>query len=137
MLSFTVLAWPGETFSGEVRRVAHSLEVSTRTMAVELDVDNEDRRLAPGMYATVVWIKQRPEPSLFVPIAAVAMTTERIFVIRITNGMTEYVNVERGSISGDLLEIFGDLQAGDQVAIRGTDELREGVNVSAVAAVVR
>lgn len=48
---FTVPAYPNETFRGIVRRSAQSLDLKTRTMLVELDVDNNNRRLSPGAAA--------------------------------------------------------------------------------------
>jgi len=130
-MKFTVPAFPGETFAGIVRRVAHAVEVKTRTMPVELDVENRTGRLAPGMYAEVVWLTHRPQPSLFVPSSAVARTTERTFVIRVRDGVTEWVDVQRGAVMGEMVEVFGNLQQGDHVAVRGTDELRAGAHVTA------
>jgi membrane fusion protein, multidrug efflux system len=129
-VNFSVPAFPGETFTGEVRRIAQSLDVRTRTMPVELDVANSPARLSPGMYAEVVWPVRRKQSSLFVPPSAIATTTERTFVIRIRNGKTEWVDVKRGETMGDLIEVFGALEAGDEVAMRGTDELREGTQVT-------
>ena len=100
-------------------------------MPIELDVANTLSRLSPGMYAEVRWPATRPRPSLFVPPSAIAATTERTFVIRIRDSKAEWVDVKRGAVMGNLVEIFGDLSAGDQVAVRGTDELREGTQVSA------
>lgn len=133
-LDFTVPSWPGETFSGVVVRLGKSLDARTRTMPVELDVENGRGRLAPGMYAEVAWPSRRPRPSLFVTPTAVATTTERIFVIRIRDGATEWVDVKRGAAmrheGKDLVEIFGDLAPGDQLAARATDELRAGTRVT-------
>ena len=128
-VSFTVPAFPGEPFSGEVKRLGQALDTKTRTMPVELDVANSPARLSPGMYAQVIWPVRRQQSSLFVPPSAVAITTERTFVIRIRNDVTEWVDVKRGTSMGNLIEIFGPLEAGDQVAVRGTDELREGTQV--------
>ncbi|HMB27808.1 MAG TPA: efflux RND transporter periplasmic adaptor subunit [Blastocatellia bacterium] len=134
-IGFTVPAFPGETFSGVVRRVSNALDERTRTMPVELDVSNPNRRLAPGMVPEVIWPVSRPRPSMFVPASAVATITERAFVIRICGGVTEWVDVKRGmsmSENGkDLVEVFGDLSPGDQIAVRGTDELRAGTRVNA------
>ena len=47
-LTFTVAAYPGQTFTGTVSRISRSVDVATRTMAVELDVNNADGRLAPA-----------------------------------------------------------------------------------------
>jgi len=128
-IAFTVAAYPGQSFSGKVARVARAVDVSTRTMAVELDVANGDGRLAPGTFCQVRWPVRRSGPSLFVPSASVATTTDRTFVIRIRNGKTEWIDVSTGLTSGALVEVFGDLRAGDEIAGRGTDELRPGTDV--------
>lgn len=134
-VNFTVPAMPGEQFTGVVRRVSRSLDVKTRTMPVELDVNNSSGRLAPGMFPEVIWPARRPRPSLFVPPTAIATTTERSFVIRVREGQVEWVDVKRGVAmnqpGGDLIEVFGDLAIGDQIAMRGTDELRQGTRVVA------
>ena len=128
-IPFAVAAYPGQSFSGKVARIAQAVDVSTRTMAVELDVANGDGRLAPGTFCQVRWPVRRSGPSLFVPSASVATTTDRTFVIRIRNGKTEWVDVKTGLTSGALVEVFGDLRAGDEIAGRGTDELRPGTDV--------
>jgi RND family efflux transporter MFP subunit len=128
-MSFTVPAYPGQTFEGTVARIAQAVDVRTRTMAVELDVMNRDGRLAPGTFCQVKWPVRRPGPSLFVPSGSVASTTDRTFVVRIRDGKTEWVDVKTGLASGPLMEVFGNLQPGDVVAVRGTDELKAGTEV--------
>jgi RND family efflux transporter MFP subunit len=130
-MSFTVPAYPGRTFSGAVARIAHAVDVKTRTMAVELDVMNRDGTLAPGSFCQVDWPVHRPAPSLFVPSGSVASTTDRTFVVRVRNGKTEWVDVKTGLAAGPLTEVFGDLQPGDLVAARGTDEIQPGTTVRA------
>jgi len=128
-LTFTVAAYPGQTFTGAVSRISQSVDVATRTMAVELDVDNADRRLTPGTFCQVRWPVRRTGPSLLVPSGSVANTTGRTFVIRVRGGRTEWVDVKTGLASGPLVEVYGDLKAGDEIAARGTDELRAGAQV--------
>jgi RND family efflux transporter MFP subunit len=128
-LSFTVAAYPGQTFSGTVSRISQSVDVTTRTMAVELDVNNADGRLAPGTFCQVRWPVRRTAPSLVVPNGSVATTTGRTFVIRVRGGRTEWVDVKTGLSSGALIEVFGDLKPGDEIAARGTDELKAGAAV--------
>lgn len=133
-LNFTLPAFPGETFSGTVSRNSRSMDAKTRTMPIELDVTNSGGKLAPGMFPEVQWPTRRLQPSLFVPPTAIATTTERSFVIRIKDGTTEWVDVKRGASMNqkgvDLVEVFGDLAAGDTIAARGTDELRAGTKVN-------
>jgi RND family efflux transporter MFP subunit len=128
-INFTVPAFPGQTFVGEIKRIAQSLDVKTRTMPVELEVSNASTRLSPGMYAEVVWPIRRQQVSLFVPPSAVASTTEKMFVIRVRNEVAEWVEVRRGETMSNLIEVFGALEAGDVIVVRGTDELRNGVKV--------
>jgi RND family efflux transporter MFP subunit len=127
---FSVPAYPGEMFVGVVARPAYSVDPRTRTMPVELDVDNADGRLLPGMYAEVSWPIRREAASLFVPASAIKSTTERIFVIRVRNGIAEWVDVRRGMTEGNLVEVFSaDLASGDRIVLRATDEIRPGVAV--------
>jgi len=127
--AFTVPAFPMETFHGVVARVAHSLDDKTRTMAVELDVSNPNLRLAPGMYPEVRWPVHSSRPSLLVPPTSIVTTTEKTFVVRVTDGTVEWVPVMRGASVGALVEVYGDLRPGDEIVKRGTDELRSGARV--------
>ena len=128
-VQFSVPAYPSQTFGGTIARIAHSVDVKTRTMPVELDVNNADGRLSSGMFPEVLWPVRRVEATLFVPVSAVARTTEATFVIRIRDGNAEWVNVQTGEIDGKSIEVFGGLREGDEVAGRGTDELRAGSHV--------
>jgi RND family efflux transporter MFP subunit len=126
---FHVPAFPERAYSGTVARNAHALDPKTRTMAVELDVVNRDGSLAPGMYPTVKWPVRRPGTALFVPKTSVVTTTERTFVIRDRDGRAQWIDVKKGAADGDLVEVTGNLKAGDQVVRHATDELREGTAI--------
>src|SRR5262245_58582724 len=128
-MTFTVPAYPGQMFSGTVARIAQAVDVRTRTMAVELDVSNGDGRLAPGTFCQVKWPVRRPTPSLFVPSLSIGSTTDRTFVVRVRDGKTEWIDVTTGLASGPLVEVFGDLHVGDTVAVRGSDEIKPGIEV--------
>lgn len=128
-VNFTVPAFPARTFSGTVARMANSIDVSTRTMPVELDVWNPNLELASGMFPQVSWPVRRRADSLFVPQSAVARATEQSYVVRVRNGRAEQVNVKTGAAMGELTEIFGDLKAGDEVAVHPADDLRSGAVV--------
>lgn len=56
-------------------------------------------------------------------------TTERTFVIRNKDGHAEWVNVTKSARDGELVEVSGDLRAGDLVVRRATDEIREGASL--------
>jgi membrane fusion protein (multidrug efflux system) len=129
-VDFAVPAYPGRTFSGTIARISHAVNVRTRTMPVELEVANPSGELDPGTYTEVLWPVERPYPTLFVPSSAVTTTLERTFVVRVRAGKAEWVDVKTGASSGRLIEVFGDLREMDEVALRGTDELRPGASVT-------
>lgn len=126
---FHVPAYPERAYSGNVARIAHALDQKTRTMAVELDVFNRDGSLSPGMYPSVKWPVRRTHASLLVPKTSVVTTTERTFVIRNHDGRAEWVNVNKGFSDGDLIEVSGDLKAGEMVVRRANDEIRNGTAI--------
>lgn len=130
-VTFTVPAYPGEVFSGTLTRVSRSVDVRTRTMPVEADVDNDAGRLAPGMFPEAMWPVRRAGTTLFVPASAVVKTTERVFVVRVRDGRAEWVDVLTGESDGDRVEVFGELSPQDEVAARGSDEVRPGDAVAA------
>jgi RND family efflux transporter MFP subunit len=125
-LEFSVRAWPQKKFKGTLVRIAHAVDVKTRTMPIELDVDNHDGVLSSGMYATVYWHARRSAPSLFVPEGAVVQATDRTFVVRVKDGKADPVVVTRGLPMAGLVEVFGDLHAGEVVAKKGSEELKPG-----------
>jgi RND family efflux transporter MFP subunit len=129
-VDFTVSAFPEQTFQGVIARPAHSLDLKTRSMQVELDVTNSKLTLAPGMFAEVRWPIARLQASLFVPTTAVVRTSERQFVVRMRKGVAEWVDVRRGEVNGNLIEVFGDLHEGDVVVSRGNDEIRPGTKLT-------
>ena len=131
LVHFSVPAFPTQTFVGKVARISRYLQEETRTMSVELDVANPQARLYPGMFPEVEWPVQRPAATLFVPASAVSNTTQGTFVLRVRAGQAERVEVKTGEIEGNLVEVFGDLKAGDEVALHGTEEIPPGSHVEA------
>jgi len=129
-VSFTVPSYPGRIFKAPIARVSRTVDNKTRTMPVELDVRDPQAELAPGVFCEVSWPVQRRYSTLFVPASALANDLERAFVLRVVNDRVEWVDVKTGARSGDLIEVFGNLKEGDQVAVRGTDQIRSGATVT-------
>ena len=130
---FSVPAYPEEIFQGVVSRIAQSVDPKTRSMPVEMDVENPTMRLAAGMFPEVRWPIRRSTPTLFVPATAVVTTTENVFVLLVTENLVEWIPVRKGLKSGSLIEVFGALQSGDLVVLRGTDEIRAGTQIIPVS----
>jgi RND family efflux transporter MFP subunit len=133
-VDFRVSAFPDQTFRGIIARPAHTLDMKTRSMLVELEVTNPQLTLAAGMFAEVQWPVSRAGTSLFVPTSAVVRTSERQFVVRVRNGVAEWVDVRRGEVNGSVIEVFGDLREDDVVIRRGNDEIRPGTKITQTVA---
>jgi membrane fusion protein, multidrug efflux system len=129
-VSFTVPSFPGRTFRAPIARISRDVDVKTRTMPVELDVKDPRGELVPGTFCEVEWPIRRTYPTLFVPISAVASDLQRSFVVRVRQNHAEWVDVKTGVRVDTMIEVFGDLHEGDEIATRGTDQLRAGTEVS-------
>lgn len=126
LVSFTVPAYPGQTFKAPIRRISGEVAQTSRTMPVELDVDNRDGRLSPGSFTSVAWPLQRSTPSLFVPPTSVTTDQQHTFVIKVQNNTAQWVTVQTGQTVGSELEVFGPLQPGDQVVKAASDAIHSG-----------
>ncbi len=120
---FTVSSFPSEKFKGTIARISNNLDRDTRTMPVELNYLNPDFRVLPGMFCKIYWPSRRREESLFVPVSSVVSTPLSTFVCKVKNDRIEWVNVRKGEIMENMVEIFGNIQEGDQVAKEGSEEL--------------
>lgn len=114
-------AIPGATFAGIVAYIYPTLNTDTRTVRVRVQLSNENRRLKPGMFATLRLFATSGQSVLSVPRSAVLSTGERnlVFVKR-ADGMLEPRAVEIGGASSDRIEILRGLAGGDTVVTSAT-----------------
>jgi RND family efflux transporter MFP subunit len=116
-----------ETFPGKVTRNTGSLDPSTRTMQVEIDVVNRDGKLSPGMYAEVALSVQRSGDALAVPIQAVDQTGGPPFVMLVNRANTVEKRAVRVGIAGaNRIEILSGLNEGDKVIIANLATFQAG-----------
>lgn len=127
-VKFTVRELPGEHFNAKIARLAGALDEKLRSERVEMDVYNKGK-LLPHMYADVEVPLPSHDSTLIVPKTAVISSTEKVFVIKVDNHHARWVDVKKGFQSGDKMEVYGDLKAGEKVIIDATDEIRDGQKV--------
>jgi RND family efflux transporter MFP subunit len=125
-VTFTVKAFPNKKFTAQVERLAGALDQKLRSEYTEMDVYNKDKSLLPHMYADVNLPLPSHDSTLIVPKTAVVSSTESVFVVRVANHHAEWVYVKKGFESGDVVEVYGKLTAGDNVVKKATDEIRNG-----------
>jgi len=132
-IHFAVKAYPNDKFTGKVKRLAGALDKRLRAQRIEVDVINENKKLLPGMIAEVQFSLATNPGTFVVPSSALVNSTERVFVIRITNKKAEWVDVKKGMEINGQVEIFGPLNLGDQLVTTASEEIRKGADVNATA----
>lgn len=125
-VTFTVKALPNEKFKAQIKRLAGSLDEKLRSERLEMDVYNKDNRLLPNMYADVQVPLPSRDSTFIVPKTAVVTSTEKVFLITVVNNHAKWVDVKKGLESKDMMEVYGDVKAGDKVIKKATDEIRDG-----------
>ncbi|RYY29843.1 MAG: efflux RND transporter periplasmic adaptor subunit [Sphingobacteriaceae bacterium] len=128
-VSFSVKAMPNQHFTATVKRLAGALDERLRSERLEMDVFNKDKKLLPGMYAEVNIPLPASDSTFVIPKTALVSSTERVFVIRVADHKAQWVDVKKGRESGDQVEIFGKLNAGDPLVKVATDEIRDGSSI--------
>jgi membrane fusion protein (multidrug efflux system) len=129
-IRFDVKAYPNDIFTGKVKRLAGALDKRLRAQRIEIDVINENKKLLPGMIAEVEFSLATNFNTFVVPSSALVNSTEKVFVIRITNKKAEWVDVKKGMEINGQVEIFGPLSVGDQLVTSASEEIRDGSDVN-------
>lgn len=127
------VAYPDIDFSGVVGSVDTRIDPVTRTVIVRASIANEDGRLRPGMFMTVI-LERNPREALVVPEIALVPEGSRKYVF-VTNG--EEVlrrEVEIGTRLPGKVEITAGLEAGEEIVVEGTQSLRHGSAIRRVEA---
>jgi HlyD family secretion protein len=122
----TVDAYPGETFSGRIARVAPVLDPATRTAEIEIEVPNRDYRLKPGMYARMsVTIESRRQATLVPKEAVVDYNGARgVFTMNAEN-KAKFRPIEVGIEDSTHVEVRNGITATDTFVTGGASALRE------------
>jgi RND family efflux transporter MFP subunit len=127
----TLDAAPGEQFFGAVVRVSPAVDPNTRTLEAEVQVENREGRLRPGMYGRGYIQLSRHEGATVVPINAVTFggTKPRIFVASADKVSIRAVTVGAELERGALIEILEGIRPGELVVTAGADGLVDGAVV--------
>jgi len=124
-VKFTFNAMPGQEQQAKISRSANALG-SMRSEAIEIDVDNKNGALKPGMYAEVKIPMLSGAKSLLVPNTAIVRSTEHEYVIAVRDGKAVLINIKTGLTGDDATEVFGDIKADDKVIDHPSDEIKQG-----------
>lgn len=127
---FKVESLPDVVFPGRVAFVSPSVDQTTRTFAVEILVDNNDRRLKPGFFTKGVIHTQKDENVLAVSEAAVSTLAGESSVYVVEKNVVRKQSVVLGAHVGDSIEIISGLKGDETLATTSLSEMATGVRVA-------
>src|SRR5580700_2623387 len=131
--TLTLREFPGRKFKGTLVRTANAIDLATRTLLVEVDVDNPTGELLPGAYAEVHLAVPSGAPTFILPVSALIFRAQglQVGVVR-DEKHAELANIILGRDFGSEVEVVSGLQADDQVIINPPDSLIAGEAVRVV-----
>lgn len=129
-VSIIVDAWRGKSWTGTVTRYANALDPDTRTMATEIEVENPDHVLYPGMYAHVTFTLQTLADRLVVPRQAVLKTPTRRELLIVDQDEVKAVTVKTGFEDERWVEITEGLTGEEQIILQDHQRISPGDRVT-------
>lgn len=125
----TLDEYPGQTFQGTLVRTDNAINPTSRTLRVEVDVNNADGKLLPGSYVFVHFTLPGRARSVTVPSNALLFRSEGLRVGVVRDGTAELVPITIGRDYGDKVEVLSGLGPTDQVIVNPSDSLIGGTTV--------
>src|SRR5581483_4635235 len=127
----TVPEMPGRKFTAKVVRTAGAIDVASRTLLTELEVDNSKDELLAGSYAQVSFGEMKQAPALVLPSNTLIFRAEGLQVgVVAEDGKVELKKVTLGRDFGKTVEILAGISAADRVVLNPSDSLISGTMVS-------
>jgi RND family efflux transporter MFP subunit len=132
--TLTLDEFPGRSFEGKLVRTANAIDLTSRTLNVEVDVDNPRGELLPGAYVFVHLKLPRQIATVTVPVNTLLFRAEGLQVAVVRDGKAQLVPVTIGRDYGTSVEITAGIQPTDQVIVGPSDSLTSGTRVRLAAA---
>lgn len=122
----SVDAYGDRKFLGTVTRMADALDLSTRSMAVEIDIANYDHLLKPGMFATVTLVIGDHPNALTVSTMAIQKDDSGSFVYVADSGRAKQKRLVAGAEQGNRTEVLSGLDGSEPVIVVGQQLVKDG-----------
>ncbi|MGE5683064.1 MAG: efflux RND transporter periplasmic adaptor subunit [Bacillota bacterium] len=122
-------AYPDKEFEGVITNTNQAIDVTTRTMAAEIDIPNRGNLLKPGMFADVsIFVENHPD-AITVPAQALLHDAKGDFVMLYDNGKARRANVKQGIEQNGRTEIISGLSGQEDIISTGQNFARDGLQV--------
>jgi RND family efflux transporter MFP subunit len=126
--------FPGKRFPGKLVRTSEAINATTRTLLVEVDLDNPGGNLFSGSYAEVHLNITAQNSTYLLPVSALIFRSDKLQVGVVRSGKVAVTDVVPGHDFGDQIEIVAGLKPDDQVVLNPPDSLISGQQVTIVQA---
>jgi membrane fusion protein (multidrug efflux system) len=127
-------AWPGEQFPGEVYFISPSIDAGSRRLLLKAWIPNAEHKLKPGMFANVDVVIAERDDALLVPESALIYDRNGTYLWRVDDqDRAEKIPIEIGLRQAGEVEILKGVVAGDRIVSAGTNKVRAGGEIDAVA----
>ena len=130
--TLSLAEFPGRSFEGKLTRTAQSIDVASRTLLTEIDVDNSKGELLPGAYAEVHFQLPAGTSTFQLPVNAVIFGGEGVRVAAVTGGHVRLMPVTIGRDYGNSVEIVTGLTGDEQLIVNPPDTLQDNAAVQIV-----
>ncbi len=127
--TLTLDEFPSETFHGKVTRTSQSIDMASRTLNTEIDVDNPTGQLLPGAYVHVHLRLPAQTRSVIIPANALLFRSEGLRVGVVRNGRAQLVPITIGVDYGATVQVTSGLTPADQVIANPSDSLISGTPI--------
>lgn len=128
----TVQSLSGRKFDAQVTRTSWAITPANRSLRTEIDLDNPEGILRPGMYATVTILLDQRDEVLVIPVSALVREMEQTFVCLVQDGKIERRPIELGLRSGPDVEVLSGLTTSDKIVLKGANTLLPGQQVETI-----
>lgn len=130
--TLTLDEYPGQQFTGRIARNSSSIDMASRTLNVEVDVDNPQSKLLPGAYVMAHFKLPHQQAQLSVPANALLFRSEGLRVAVLSDGRVHLQPVTIAKDNGATLEVATGLNPSDHIILDPADSIAEGQPVRVV-----
>jgi len=127
--TLTLTEFPGRTFQGKLVRTADAIDMSSRTLLVEVDVDNPKGELLPGAFAEVHLQIPTRTSTFIVPVSSLIFRSEGMQIAKIADDHAVLTRVVIGRDFGSEVEIISGVNGDEQIIDSPPDSLVDGEKV--------
>jgi membrane fusion protein (multidrug efflux system) len=121
-----------KTFDAKVSRTSLALDPASKTMEVQIDIQNSNGSIRPGMYARILFEIGSTDGVLSLPLTSIIVSSNKYYVSVVKDDIVERVSIERGLANKDFYEVLSELDKDALVIVEGKNLVKPGQKVETV-----